>query len=273
MASRLVVLRQRLAKTIHSALERFAEVVTPVLTERFDPFLEDGETPVDFSALQQLLHRMAEESFEAMVTADKAHLDELANDIAPRLRRDRWVETVRSKLIDVRRMVQGLFGPARAVEVVAVEGATARQPELLWRQSEHTLSRLRAPDFQAPEASTASIVFDPVKLADELDPMVSTLRQTIDAVELERRAAAASLQVKHEAMAEHDLLIAACGRILSGFYLLARRSDLADRIKLSLPRGRGEAENGDDSADDQPNAAPTSGAAPATDGGEPATGP
>ncbi len=274
MASRLVVLRQRLAKTIHSALERFAEVVTPVLTGRFAPFLTEGEAPIDFSGLQRLLHRMAEASFEAMVAADKAHLDELANDIAPRLERDRRVAVVRQKLIDVRRMVQGLFGPARAVEVVAVEGVTARQPEHLWRQSEHTLSRLRAPEFQAPEALTAAVVFDPVQLADELDPMVSALRRTVDAVELERRAAAASLQVKQEAMAEHDLLITACGRILSGFYLLARRPDLAERIRLSLPRKGSSSEeiesSGDQPNDDQPST--TTGSEPA-DSGEPATAP
>ncbi len=102
--------------------------------------------------------------------------------------------------------------------------------------------------------------------------MVSTLRRAIDAVELERRAAAASLQVKREAMAEHDLLITACGRILSGFYLLARRPDLAERIRLSLPRkgssGEEPESSGEEPKDEEPSS--TTGNQPAAGGGEPA---
>ena len=108
--------------------------------------------------------------------------------------------------------------------------------------------------------------------------MVAALRDAIDAVELERRAAAASQQLKRDAMAEHDQLIAASGRILSGFYLLARRPDLAERIRLSLPRGRspnGDEPSGDGSPDDGPTDEPivTPDTEPAADGGEPVTVP
>ena len=270
MASRLVVLRQRLANKIHAALERFSEVVAPVIGERTAPFLEEGEALFDFPLLQRVLGRMVEASFEQMVTADKAHFDELTNDIAPRIERDKLVEAVRRKLIDVRRIVQGLFGLQRAVEVVAIDGQTASQPDLLWRQAEHTLSRLRSPDLRLPEASTASIALDPTTLADELEPMVTALKRSIDSVDLDRRAAATSQQDKQDAMADHDLLIAACGRILSGFYLLARRPDLADRIRLSLRPRRapnGDEPAGDEPAGDAPSASPD--AEPTADGGEP----
>ncbi len=256
MASRLVVLRQRLANTIHAALERFSEVVAPVLGERTGPFLQDGEVLFDFSLLQRVLGRMVEASFERMVAADKAHLDELTNDIAPRIERDKLVAAVRQKLIDVRGIVQGLFGRKRAVEVVAVDGETATQPDLLWRQAEHTLSRLRSPDLRLPAASTAAFAFDPTTLADELDPMVAALEASITTVNLDRRAAATSQQEKKDAIEDHDLLITACGRIVSGFYLLAQRPDLADRIRLAL-RPKSRTQNGDEppaSSDTEPAA-------------------
>ena len=169
--------------------------------------------------------------------------------------RDQWVESVRQKLVDIRPIVQGLFGRKRAVEIVAIDGKTARQPEHLWRQGEHTVSRLRDPDLQVPEASTASVVFDPGGLADELEPMVTALRSAIDEVEVDRRDAATTQQAKQEAIDEHDLLMAACGRILSGFYLLAGRQDLARRIRISLPRR--QRPNGDESSD-----APSASSAP-----------
>ncbi len=269
MASRLVVLRQRLANAIHAALERFSEVVAPVINERTGPFLREGEVLFDFPLLQRVLGRMVEASFERMVAADKAHFDELANDIAPRMERDKQVATVRQKLIDVRRIVQGLFGLERAVEVVAIDGKTAYQPDLLWRQAEHTLSRLRSPDLRLPAASTASIALDPTTLADELEPMVTALKAAIDAVDLDRRAAATSHQDKLDAIADHDLLITAGGRIVSGFYLLARRPDLANRIKLSLRPRRTPADATPDG--DAPDASPD--AEPTVDGGEPVAAP
>ena len=136
----------------------------------------------------------------------------------------------------------------------------------MWRQTEHTLSRLRSPDLQLPEASTSAISFDAAGLADELEPLVTGLRRSIEAVELEERRAAESLQTKTEAMTEHDRLIGACKSILTGFYLLARRADLAQRLRISLPRPR---PGSDDEA--SPSDTPTSSSTevdPATEGGD-----
>lgn len=246
MASILVVLRQRLTAAIFAAIQAFGEKVTPALNKRIEPFLEGGETAFDFVLLQHMLGRMISASLKRLVEADKAHLDELTDDIAPRLARDAAVAALRQKLIEIRRIVQGLFGLKRAVEIVAVEGSTAEQPELLWRQGEHTLVRLRDPKLRMPAASTSSVALDPLRLADELEPKVSAVRSAIDAIELEQRQAAASLKLKQEAMAEHDVIVGACARILIGFYQLADRPDLAGRIRLSLPRrGRSGTQVGD----------------------------
>ena len=189
-------------------------------------------------------------SRQQLVDADKAHLDELSDDVGPRLERDDVVGAVRQKLIDIRQLAQVLFGPAHAIEIVAVDGLTALQPEHLWRQAEHTLSRLRSPDLNLPAASTASVTFDPLQLADELEPLVTALRRAIDGVEIDRREAAVTVEAKHETMASHDLLLGACGRIVTGFYLLAGRPDLADRIRVSLPgRRRQRPQDGEEPAE------------------------
>ncbi|MCP3903692.1 MAG: hypothetical protein GY715_08670 [Planctomycetes bacterium] len=83
--------------------------------------------------------------------------------------------------------------------------------------------------------------------------MVAALRGAIDAVELERRAAATSQQVKREAMAENALFDRGQRPDPLGFYLLARRPDLANRIRLSLPRVKPGSQNGDDSSGDEPD--------------------
>jgi len=238
MASKLIVIRQQLTSALHAAFQAFAGETSPVLDDRMAPFLDDQDATFDFEALQAALARMIASSLERLVTADKTHLDELVGGAEPRRERDRRVTAVRAKLIDVRHLVTGLFGADRAREIVAVDGATAEQPELLWRQAEHTVSRLRDPELRLPPPSTRAVPFDPNVLADELEPLVTALREAIDGIELDVRQAATTLQVKKEAMAEHDRLTSACGRILSGLCLLADRPDLARRVRVTPPRSR-----------------------------------
>ncbi len=250
MASKLIVLRQRIAAAIQAGLAVFPREVTPLLAARIEPFLEEGES-LDFDLLQRVLGRMIAASRHKLIDADKAHLDELTDDVAPRFERDGVVDSVRQKLIEIRQLAQALFGLAHAIEIVAVDGSTALQPELLWRQAEHTLSRLRSPDLELPKASTASILFNPLQLADELEPLVTALRQAIDGIEIDRREAAVSVEAKHGTMADHQLLLGASGRIVTGLFLLAGRQDLANRIRIALPRRRRRPQDAEETA--QPN--------------------
>jgi hypothetical protein len=242
MASSLIVLRQRIASAIQGAFEAFRGEVTPVVQDRVQPFLAEGEAGLDFDLLQQVLNRMVAASFQQLVTADKAHDDELANDVGPRTRRDEAVANARRKLIEIRGLATHVFGPTAAGALVAIDGSTAYEPELLWRQAEHTLSRLEDAELVLPAPASAAVTFDRAAYAAELAPLVTALRQVIDGVELDRRIKATSLKTKHDAMEEHDLLMGACGRIFSGLCLLARRRDLASRIRIRFPN-RGTAED------------------------------
>lgn len=256
MASRQVVLRERVVNAFQAAFSAWGDTLATAVGERIEPFLEDGEVAFDLPLMQQLLQRMVGASFDDMITADKGRIDELVGDVGPRLDRDRWVAQVRQKLIEVRRIAEGLFGSKRALEIVAIDGATAREPELLWRQAEHTLSRLRSPDLRIPQASTSAVSFDAAGLAAELDPLVTGLRGAIDAIKLDERLTAESLQAKLDAMDEHDQLIGACKGILSGFCLLARRPDLARRLRISLPRPRPGSSAGDSSPEEASDPSP-----------------
>jgi hypothetical protein len=268
MASRLVVLRERVVNAVQAAFNAWGDTLTTAVGERIEPFLEDGEVTFDLPLMRQVLQRMVAASFDDLVEADKGRVDELAGDVRPRIERDRWIAQVRQKLIEIRRIAEGLFGRRLAVEVVAIDGATAREPELLWRQAEHTLSRLRSPDLRIPQASTAAVHFDAAGLAAELDPLVTGLRGAIDVIKLDERLTAESRQAKQDAMDEHDLLIGACKGILSGFCMLARRPDLARRLRISLPRPRPGSSVSDSSpveaSDPSTDAEPTKGGETAT---------
>lgn len=236
MASRQVGLRQRMANALRAAVAVWKGEVTPALNERVEPFLGEGEAEIDFSRLQEVLARMVAASLEELIEADKALIDELAGHGASRTRRDGAVATLRRKLVEIRSITIGLFGKERSREIVAVDGRIASQPDLLWRQGEHTLTRLMDPELELSESTTTAFRFDTGRLADELEPLVEDLHQAMSIVELERRQAEVTLAVKREAMADHDRLMGACGRILSGLHLLASRPDLAGQIRVTAPR-------------------------------------
>ncbi len=236
MASKLIIQRQKAAGASRAALSVFDDEVTPALGERLSAFLKPGEAAFDFHLLQAVLERMVAASLHTLIDADKAHLDETAGDGTSRHQRDGAVWALRRKLVEIRGIVKGLFGAKHAAEIVAIDGRTAMQPDLLWRQGEHTLDRLRAPELQLPEATTKAVGFDRSQLGDELEPLVTALRQTTDTVELDRQQAATTLATKKAAMAEHDALMGACGRTLTGLHQLAGRSDLARRIRVTPPR-------------------------------------
>ncbi len=236
MASDMVIQRQKAAAAVRAALSAWGGEVTPALGERIAAFLKPGEAAFDFDLLQKVMERMVAASLETLIDADKAHIDELAGDVGGRDERDRALQAVRGKLIEIRAIVKGLFGDEHATEIVAIDGRTAMQPEHLWRQGDHTLDRLRDGELQLPQATTAAVGFNRKGLADELEPLVKALRQSIDGVDLDRRQSATTLAAKKAAMSEHDALMGACGRMLTGLHLLAGRADLARRIRVTPPR-------------------------------------
>ena len=197
MASKSIVQRQRAISFVLAAALAHVQDVLPALAERLAPFLEEGETMPDFELVQRLVGRLLASTRARLVAADKDHLDELAGAAGPRRRRDDLVRAVRAKMIAIRKIVEGFFGPRHGSELIAVDGRIAEQPELLWRQAEHTVSRLL--DAELPEVASVlgSVPFEPAGLAGELEPDVA-LRRALDAVELEKRNAESMLAAKRQ---------------------------------------------------------------------------
>ncbi len=112
----------------------------------------------------------------------------------------------------------------------------------------------------APAMTTASLQFDPTALASELRTDNAEFRQALDAVALERRKAETTLEVRNARLADAKLIDAACRRIYEGFFLLADRADLLDRLRRALRRStrRTASVTGDASpeSDGQPDGEP-----------------
>ena len=272
MASVPSIDRQKASTVFRSVEQSHVQDVLPVVEDRLREVLTGEESLPDVRLLATLLGRVQVGGTRRLTVADNAHEQELANDNEPRQRRDVAGERVHRKLVEVRRIADGLFGPERSGEVLGTGGPAApvTEGERLWRQAEDTANRLEAPGFTALVTTTSSVQLDPAQLAAELRSDNAAFREALDAVALEQRKAEASLQVKEARLAESRRIDAACARIYEGFFLLADRADLLERFRRALRRRARRAAS--DSGDLPPvPEAPTQDGEPPQDG-EPSEG-
>ncbi len=271
---------QKTATVFRSVEQSHLQDALPVAEDRLREVLDAAETLPDVPLLAALVGRIQAGATQRLIAADNAHDDQLANDVEPRQLRDEAGERVRKKLVEVRRIAAGLFGPERSAEILGAPGQTAQvtESERLWRQAEDTIVRLEDPEFTVPEMTTESLQFDPASLASELRTENGAFRAALDAVALEQRKAEASLEVKKARIDDAKRIDAACRRFYEGFFLLAGRPDLADRLARALRRGTRRAAPGTVDAPPSPDAGSGADVEPpegdeASPGGEPPVAP
>ncbi len=260
--------RQKVSTVFRSVENSHVPDVLPLVEDRLREVLDGEETLPDVPQLAALLGRVQTGGTQRLMAADKAHEEELAADYEPRQRRDEVGERVHKKLVEVRRIAIGVFGPERSAEILGTPGSTApaTEGERLWRQAEDTVKRLEAPDFIVPVMTTESLQFDPAQLASELASDNDAFREALDAVVLEQRRAETTLEVKNARLAEATRIDRACRRIYEGFFLLADRPDLLEKFRRALRRRARRAAAPTDDASPVGDASPPLGGEPPQDG-------
>jgi len=269
MPSKGVLDRQRIGKAIIAAANTHAREVGDRLNESLAVIVAEGETLADFTTLELHLGRYLQMQLDALVAADEVHLEELDDDLDPRLRRDDAAEDLYRKLIEVREGLNAVFGSDQAGALIGIEGVTARDPLALHRQANRALERLRAPDEGLPPQRLAGLQLDTAALADELQPATDQLTQALADVDRELRETETSLGLKTEAIEAFDRAVRGVGRILKGCDELAEYPDFAEKIRLS--RRRGSASENPDAEEGPPEEGTTD--EPASGGEEQSSGP
>ncbi len=245
---------QKKAAVFRSVEQIHLQAALPDVEDVLRDVLTAEETLPDLALVVALVGRVQAGGTRQVLGADTAHDDELANDVEFRLRRDETGERVHDKLVEVRRIAAGLFGPERSAQVLGAPSQTPSvgENERLWRQAEDAVKRLEDPEFTVPATTTASLEFDPAQLASELRTDNAAFRAALDAVALEQRKAEASLKVKNAQIVDAKRIDRACQRIYEGFFLLAGRDDLVDRFRRALRTRRGASPAPDATQDDEP---------------------
>ena len=227
MPSKQVTDRQKSAEAVIAVGETHADAVAPALAAQLQPHLGEDETLPDLGLLMRLLARALQSSRTALVTADQTHEAELADDVPARQDRDARAQTLFSRMVELREVLQGLYGADVVRTIMAAP--TPTDPVVLSRFAGEVLTTLAAAQLPPPRIPGATL--DIPALVTDLQAQRDALAEQLTAVALEVREAQATRVARNRAMDTHDQTFAAVATTLSGMLQLAGEHELAARVR------------------------------------------
>lgn len=236
MPSRTVTRRQSTASAVEAAAATHAEEAAVRLAPRFAAVAAESDPPIDLLAFQNRLGGILQAERVAMEAADSAHIEELRDDIGPRERRDAAIASLHDRVSRVRGTVETVFAAGASNRLFAIRGLTSRNPEVLRRQAERMLERLRDTSKPLPEPEVTWLAVDPAAWAAEIEPAHAELLAALRDVYADRRRAETSFRLKQEALDAHNRTYAAVTSILSGLYRLAGLDAYDERLRPTVPQ-------------------------------------
>lgn len=226
MASKQVTDRQKGANAVLAIFDAqgatLARAACPVL----------GGDMQTFQATLELLQSALKKSRDAMVQADAAHESELADDPSARDARDEAAAKLSEKLVELRSVLTGMYGEARARAVIV--GQTPRDPVALERFAGEVAQNLGTLSWPEPRFAGAGL--DAAAVQQDLSGVRETLQGALTQVASEAPEAQETLSKKNQAIEEYDRIFTGVATSLAGLFTLAGEEELAEKVRPSTRR-------------------------------------
>lgn len=232
MPSKQVTDRQKSADSVIAAGETHAEEIAKALGSIAKQHLKKGQEPPDFALAVRVLCAELSARRDAMISADEAHEAELSDDPAARKARDDASQELYDELVQLREMLVGAYGGAKAAEVIS--GSTPSDPVVLARFAGEVAKNLEKTKLPAPRIKGAKL--DAAELSSSLRDKRARVEKALKDVQREAREAQATLDAKSAAINGYDKAFAGAATTLTGLLLLAGKEELAAKIKPSSRR-------------------------------------
>lgn len=232
--SQAVLDRIKIASTIISVIDYHAfEVVGPLSALLFpapEPALFDVQDVL--FAKRDLLIRAR----ERMRQADEALKLEAADDHQYRDARDQAMIAIRRALHDA----IGVLHAACDVSVLArynLDAAIPRSPERLQEYAEEVIRRMRAQP--SVDDSPYGFQINLSEFADQIDTELVPLIVVMEDIRREIRELQEALQARNDAVAAFDTTYESVAALVTAYFTLAGREDLATRVRPTNNRREG----------------------------------
>ena len=253
---------------VHAALTIHSDEAVTVLVQRrvatitADPPAEEESVlrNVEDTSYQEIFAHLADElatAKEDMITANTAHLRQLALIVDLKGRRDAQTGTLLDRFLKARHTFETLYGSEQRFPVLAISGDTPTESTGLIVQVRDSVSFLEDPKVETPAHNMPGIELDPPTIAGQLSADADTLDGTLVEVNEAEKRADGTRQAKNEAIFAYDRKFLRVARLAESLFHFAGMHELAERVRPSTRRpGRRLAdENGETGGETETQAA------------------
>lgn len=222
------------ARTVVSSVEHHAPIVIGPLEQELKNFTS---VTTYFSELLQGLSTYLKEVTQNMQNADIALAQERADDPQFRETRDKAVQNL-TKLISRIKSVL----PDSLMAQYGINSTTPYDPDELINYGLKILGLLKEkPELINSTGDNFNLIIDVNSIIEILTRSINDLTNSLNDVKRDEREAQVSLGNRNQKIAEWKNAFVGVASILAGFYQLAGRVDLADRIRPTTRKITGTA--------------------------------
>lgn len=219
MPSKMVMKRVSVAQGVEHAIEVHGADVAAGLAERLDRELRDGEEAPDWEFVLELIRRAIASEREELLAIDRAHLDELADDIEPKLRLKKLTQEAYRRVIEFRRGFDDAF-KAPGIKIFGIKGRTPKDPHPLSGLVEQILRRLQDPGLELPRKRTGFTVDLPF-WTKRFEKIFKKLDQALADTTREKPQSHLTMANRHRGLKGFDRFFGPVARLLEAAFELA----------------------------------------------------
>jgi len=236
MPSKVIDQFQSDSQRIATGATAVAEEVGASLTKLFAPYLEDGESGVDWALAQKLISRVVESRSEDLEDIDQQLEIERAANKSLRGERNSVARALRSELRAARFLMDEIFDEGLSTSTFTRRLISQVKPGALARLARETAAALRSPEV-APKRAVATGAFpEPAALANALENRAGELEQLLVRLAPKRKLETLGVGAKNQQLQEANDSRLRSQDLLYGIYRGAGYDHLAARLRPKRAR-------------------------------------
>ncbi len=231
-----IAMRKKSAVAVVAASRHWAATTTEGLAELLRPELAEGESLPDLELLQELLGRALARRWQCLEAADQAREQTYQRR---RLRgKERFAAraVLYRRVVDLRRLLRGVFGGAACRRLLGIAGETSREDRLLLRQARHIVARLAVSSNALPAVPFQLTVDDLARWAAPVEEAIETLEDASRLAAIDVKEAEAADAELRRVMADFDSVFVRVASMLTGVHTGAGQEQTARAVRPSRRR-------------------------------------
>ena len=230
--------RIRSFRALDNAVQHHGQRIAAILDERFNAILPDN-LKIDFFFLMLSVIEILRLTCDVLVDREHHLVAERGNDTRWRDQRDDDAKNLRLEVQGYRDVFDKTYKPAD-IEEFGFPPLLGRTPLELVRQGDHVVEIQNRPDLVVPELKFGAEI-PRADHVSKIKALTDALRASMSGAERERKMAEVAQVDKERAQGDWDVRFLWGGRIITGLFIWAGETELADRIAPSTVRpGRTE---------------------------------